>query len=185
MAAMTDEKIIDLLKTGSHDKAVKQLYKHFNMVKTNILKSGGSKADAEETFHDSLLLLCEKVVQPDFKLTSSLSTYLYGINRFLWLNKQRKNSRTTELEWRDTLILTSEDLNYSEEKEEKFKQLEAILESISEKCKKILELFYLKKKRMTEISEILGFSSVNSAKTQKYKCLERAISLVPKNEMQD
>ena len=82
-----------------------------------------------------------------------------------------------ELEWSDTLIMTNDDLGYDENKEKKLLAIEKILNTISARCKQIFELFYFKKESMKSIAEKMGFSSVNSAKTQKYKCLENAIQL--------
>ena len=86
-------------------------------------------------------------------------------------------NKNPELEWKDTLILSAEDIGYSEEKEEKIKLLEKVLTQITDKCRKIFELFYFKKEDMNTIARELDFTSVNSAKTQKYKCMERAIEL--------
>jgi len=174
---MTDIEIIQEIRNGKREKAIKTLYKEFPKIKANIVSSGGDKEIAQELFHDSLILLIEKVSNPKFELTSKLSTFLYGINRFLWKNELRKRNKNPELEWSDTLILSAEDLGYNEEKEQKMKVLEGVLNQVTERCKKIFELFYFKKKDMTEIAKELDFSSVNSAKTQKYKCMERAIEM--------
>lgn len=174
---MTDQEVIAQIRLGKREQAIKCLYKEFPKVKGNIISSGGDAEIAREIFHDSLILLIEKVSNPQFELTSKLSTYLFGINRFLWKNEARKRHKSPELEWKDTLILSAEDLGYNEEKEEKIKILEKVLNQVTERCKKIFELFYFKKKDMNAIAEELDFSSVNSAKTQKYKCMERAIEL--------
>lgn len=174
---MRDSDIISKIRKGHREKAIKELYKEFPKVKANIISSGGDEAIAREIFHDSLILLIEKVSNPTFQLTSKLSTYLYGINRFLWKNEARRRQKNPELEWRDTLILSAEDLAYDVEKEQQLKLLESILNRVTEKCKKIFELFYFKKKSMQLIADELNFSSVNSAKTQKYKCMEKAIAL--------
>lgn len=174
---MKDSEVISAIRKGKREKAIKVLYKQFPKIKTNILSSGGDETIAREIFHDSLILLIEKVSDPNFELTSKLSTYLYGINRFLWKNELRRRNKNPELEWRDTIILSAEDLNYNEEKEEQMKMLELVLTQVTDKCKKIFELFYFKKENMNTIADKLGFSSVNSAKTQKYKCMERAIKL--------
>mgnify|MGYP000232597481 FL=1 len=174
---MTDEEIISEIRAGRREEAIKVLYAEFPKIKANIQSSGGDEGSAREIFHDSLVLLIEKVSKPDFELTSRLSTYLYGVNRFLWKNELRKRNRNPELEWKDTLILSADDLEYSEEKEEKIRILDKVLSGVTEKCKKIFELFYYQRKSMTEIAEKLEFSSVNSAKTQKYKCMEKAISM--------
>ena len=55
--------------------------------------------------------------------------------------------------------------------------MEVIIKKLSNKCQLIFERFYYKNESMKNIANALGFSSVNSAKTQKYKCMERAIKL--------
>ncbi|MBK7129971.1 MAG: sigma-70 family RNA polymerase sigma factor [Crocinitomicaceae bacterium] len=174
---MTDQEIISEIRLGKREAAIKVLYKEFPKIKANICSSGGDAEIAREIFHDSLVLLIEKVGKQEFELTSKLSTYLFGINRFLWKNEARRRNKNPELEWKDTLILSAEDIGYSEEKEEKIKLLEKVLTQITDKCRKIFELFYFKKEDMNTIARELDFTSVNSAKTQKYKCMERAIEL--------
>lgn len=179
---MTDQEIIKAIKNGKREKALKELYAEYPKIKVNILSSGGDEMIARQLFHDSLILLVEKVSKPDFELTAKLSTFLYGINRFLWKNELRKRQKNPELEWKDTLILSAEDIGYNEEKEEKIKLLERILTQVTEKCKKIFELFYFKKESMADIAKKLEFSSINSAKTQKYKCMEKAIQLAKQTQ---
>lgn len=182
---MTDQEVISEIRKGRREKAIKLMYKEFPKIKANIISSGGDVEIAQEIFNDSLILLIEKVSNPKFELTAKLSTFLYGINRFLWKNELRKRYKNPELEWSDTLILSAEDLDYNEEKEEKIKILEKVLNQVTERCKKIFELFYFKKKDMNTIANELDFSSVNSAKTQKYKCMERAIELARQFAQQD
>lgn len=179
---MKDQEIIHSIRKGKTNKAIKVLYKEFPKVKANIISSGGDEEIARQIFHDSLILLVEKVEDPSFRLTSKLSTYLYGINRFMWKNEARKRQKHPELEWKDTLILTADELGYDEEKEMQLSKLETILDTISERCRKIFELFYFRKMSMKTIAEHMEFSSVNSAKTQKYKCMEKAIKMASEAE---
>lgn len=174
---MTDQEIITSIRKGKRNKAIKALYAEFPKVKANVLANGGDETDAREIFHDSLILLIEKVNKKDFELTSKLSTFLYGINHFLWKNEMRKRHRNPEKEWNDHLVITADEIGYDEEKEEKLQALSKVLNQVTERCKQIFQLFYFKKESMAEISKKLGFSSVNSAKTQKYKCMEKAIKL--------
>jgi len=174
---MKDLEIIKRIRQNDRDKALKELYKEFPKIKSNIQSSGGDATIAREIFHDSLILLIEKVSDPKFALTSKLSTYLFGINRFLWKNELRRRNKNHELEWEDTLIINQEDLEYDTEKERKLQILEQVLKKVTEKCQQVFRLFYFEKKSMKDIAALLGFSSVNSAKTQKYKCIERVIQL--------
>ncbi len=180
---MKDQEIIQQIRAGNHDKPIKFLYKEFPKVSSLILVSGGNKTEARENFHDALILLIEKVSDPSFQLTSKLTTYLYGINRLLWKNKLRKLQNNQELEWSDTLILTNEDIGYNDEKESMIKAMEEVLTKITKRCREILSRFYFKKESMFNIASAMGFSSVNSAKTQKYKCIEQAIRLVSNSNL--
>ena len=172
---MTDSEIIDSIRKGKRELPIKQLYKEFPVIRGNIVSSGGSKEIAEEIFNDALVLLIEKVGHPDFILSSKLSTYLFGIARFLWKNQLRKEQRKMELEWSGALILSETDLDYNSEQEERFQLMEQIVSSLSRKCQEIFERLYYKSESMEMIAKALGFSSENSAKTQKYKCIEQAI----------
>lgn len=174
---MKDTEIISSFQNGKREKGLKILYKEFPKVKANIIASGGTAELAQEIFNDSLLLLIEKVEKPDFRLTSSLSTFLFGIARFLWMNELKKKNRSVEVEWSGATIVTAEDVGYDDETEQKLFKVEKILNAIPQKCRQILELFYHKQFSMKTIAQKLGLSNVNSAKTQKYKCLERAIKL--------
>lgn len=174
---MTDQKIIDNILGGNRNKAIKELYKEFPKVRAAVCSNGGTIDEAREVFHDSLVLLIEKIEKEEFTLSAKLSTYLYSVNHFLWRNIQRKKQNNKELNWDDSIQIEADDLGYDEEKEQLFKQLNLVMEKISEKCQKIFKLFYFQKKKMDVIAKELEFSSVNSAKTQKYKCMERAIKL--------
>lgn len=174
---MEEAQIISQIRNGEVDKAIQVLYREFPKVRALISSAGGSSTEARETFHDSLILLIEKVQNPNFQLTAKITTYLYGINRFLWMNKARKKRKNPEMEWADTLIIAADDLNWDEKKEEKLNRLENVLNEISQRCRELFERFYTRKQSMAEIASDMGFSGLASAKTQKYKCMEQAIKL--------
>ena len=174
---MKDETLIKEIQEGRRNKPLEHLYKELPRIQSSIIGSGGSKEIAQEIFNDSLLILIEKIESPNFQLTSKLNTYLFGIARLLWMNELRRQKKLKELEWSNAIILTNEDIAYDYEKESKLLAIENILQSVSDKCKKIFDLFYFQKKSMKQIVTALGFSNINSAKTQKYKCMEKAIQL--------
>ncbi|MCH2216288.1 MAG: sigma-70 family RNA polymerase sigma factor [Flavobacteriales bacterium] len=180
---MTDESIIQEIRAGKPDKSIKHLYRELPKIRAIVLKSGGSKTEAKGIFHDGLILLIEKVEKPEFELTSKLSTYLYGICRFLWLNELKKqHKKAPEI----SIESDFEDLNdsYDFEKEEKIKLMERAFASISPICQEIIKRFYYLKQSLGDIAKALNASSVNSIKTRKYKCLERAIQLTKKIQAQ-
>lgn len=169
---MSDQNIIELLRAQKNEKAFYLLYKGFPVIRKMILANGGRKEDAEDMYQDALIILCKKVSDPSFTLTSSLATYLYSICRFLWKDELKKKNRLTQFkaEPGDDGV----DLSEEAEKESKLKQAEEALKSLGGKCLELLKMFYYEFQPMKQIAVSLGFSSEKIAKNQKYKCIERA-----------
>lgn len=174
---MTDQEILVCIRRGDFEKSVKELYKHLPMIEGALKKYGASETVIPEIFNDSLVLLLEKSQEPNFQLTSKFSTYLTGICLNNWRNESRKLSTRKKVELDAELTQTYAFVEYDSDKEEKLRLLDKVLEKIQDRCKKLLQLFYFENKRMAEIAETLGFSSEKSAKTQKYKCMEKAHQL--------
>jgi RNA polymerase sigma factor (sigma-70 family) len=171
---MEDIEIIQNIRAGRREKPIALLYKEFGKIRKMVVNNGGDSAVAEDVFQDALVLLIEKVSDPAFELTSKLSTYLYGLAFYIWKNEVRKSPAFQELP-SENIILDA--IEYDAEKEERLQYLSHVLEKVSDKCKEIFERFYFKKESMKVIATALNFSSENSAKTQKYKCLEQAIAM--------
>ena len=174
---MTDQEILQNIRSKAFDRAVKELYKHEPMVRRTLFKYGAPETLVPEIFNDGLVLLLEKTQEDDFKLTSKLSTYLTGICLNHWRNQSRKLSTKVRVELDLEIEQSYAFVDYDSDKEEKLQLLDTILEKIQDRCKKLLRMFYFEGKRMAEIAKKLGFSSEKSAKTQKYKCMEKAHEL--------
>ena len=172
---MDDNKILELLKMGKHNKAFLNLYKNYSQVEKLILSKGGSKEDAKDVFQEALIIFYEKVRNTDFKLTAAIGTYLYSVSRFLWKDEfiKRKGQQTVDLSFE----FTSEEeieLQKALKREVKFKQIEHVLTQLGDKCLRLLKLFYYEGLSMKIIASKVGLKSEKIAKNQKYKCLERA-----------
>jgi RNA polymerase sigma factor (sigma-70 family) len=174
---MEDKKIIALIRAEKREKPIALLYKEYPKIEAHALQMGLSKEVAQEIFNDSLILLIEKVENPQFVISSKLSTFLYGINHFLAKNELKKQHKISSVEWTEVLEFSDHILEYDFDKEEKLKRMETVLTQISEKCQRIFHLFYFERKSMDAIAAELKYTNTNSAKTQKYKCIEHAIAL--------
>jgi RNA polymerase sigma factor (sigma-70 family) len=140
-----------------------------------IYRNGGSRDDAKDIYQEALIILYRKVTGENFTLTSQLGTYLFSVCRFLWLDEIRKRGKIPTGRFsEETDYSFREDISKEIEKEKKLQLVEKAIASLGEKCRKILRLFYFDKKSMDEIAKLLGYNSENTAKNQKYKCLESA-----------
>jgi len=167
--------ILAQLRSGDNKKAIVVLYQAFPMIRKLICSNGGNDADAQDVFQDALLVLYRNAQKPTFELTCAPSTYLYSVARFLWKDLLKKRNKEVSLEYdtRDQNVLES-DLEFYQEQQTKTSQLASVLQQLGDKCKLLLQAYYYKKMSMKEIAQKFEYSSVNSAKTQKYKCIERA-----------
>ena len=167
---MENEKIIQLLRTGQNGEALKNLYQVFPSVNHFVKANGGNEDDARDMFQESLLVFYKNVQKDDFTLTCSINTYLFSIVKYLWKDELKKKNRMVNFEIKEPV---QEAQTYLEE-ESKMTMIDKMLDQLGDRCKQILQLFYYKKKSMEEIAQLLNYRNVDTAKTQKYKCMERA-----------
>ncbi|WP_298419584.1 sigma-70 family RNA polymerase sigma factor [uncultured Kordia sp.] len=171
---MKDQSLLQLLTSEQKERAFVKIYRYFPKVSRFICKYGGTKEEAQDVFQEALLIFYRKAKTPSFTLTSSIETYVFSICKYLWKDQlKQKNKQTDSLE--ETFLNdNSIPVEIHQQEEEKYQLAEKALKSIGDKCLKLLSFFYINKKKMQEIANLLGFTSESSAKTQKYKCLERA-----------
>lgn len=175
---MEGQKIVGLIRENKYDKALDELYQSFPTFKKSFVKSGGRAKDAEDIFQDALLIFIKKAKESNFELNCAASTYLYSICRNLSLVHFREISKAIKLPMDSQEFF--HDPNEAEsfiENEKKYDALDAVLNKIGKRCMELLKLFYSHNLRMHEIAKRMDFKSETSAKTQKYKCLEKAKQL--------
>ncbi len=175
---MKNEKIIELLTSGKQEKAFSYLYNSFPKVRKHIVTNSGTKEDALDIFQEGLIILYRKV---NIQNIENPEAFLIKSCHFLWNNQIRKNKNKLATTSETIDLEAIDDLTEIIEKENKLKQLEHIVLSLGEKCKSIFELFYYQTLDMKSIAIKLGYKNVQTAKVQKYKCMERARNLALKN----
>lgn len=172
---MTDQQIIEHIKKRDNDRAFSAIYHSFPAIKKMIILNNGKEEDAEDIFQEALIILCDKVRQPNFVLSSKLSTYMYGICNFLWKDELRKKQKLPSFSMNENFDTQAESSTDNElEEVEKGKLAEKIINELGERCKELLLLFYTSNLKLKDIALKMGYSSENTAKNQKYKCLEAA-----------
>ena len=107
-------------------------------------------------------------------ISCSLKTFIYSVARNQWLKKLNASRKNVQLK-------NFEDFIRVEESESEFSQdidIKNLFAEIGEACRKLLILFYYRKRSMEEISLELNYSNADTAKNQKYKCIQRLKKLV-------
>jgi RNA polymerase sigma factor (sigma-70 family) len=176
----TDTDIIEQIREGgrSRENALRKLYQDKtlkSMVVSYVLANGGETYEGEEIFQDTMLIFDEKVAEPTFILSSSLSTYYVAIAKWQWLNMHRKKGRNSTAEFDPRQHDGNDEAEnpfHSFLRDDRRNLLESTLAQTGERCKKIL-LLWAEGFSMKEIAENVGLSSDTMAKKEKYRCWER------------
>ncbi len=158
-------------------KELNVLYKHFPEVKRLLRSFGCDTVTAEDLFQEALIIYLRKKNTPDFQFELAPVHFIKQTCKLLWFNESRKEQKQV------IDIDLSETDNLWIEKEMQFKQLEAALSQIGEKCKDLLHLFYGLGWNMVDIAKKLDFRSDKVAKAQKYRCIQKAKELVQESQL--
>jgi RNA polymerase sigma factor (sigma-70 family) len=151
------------------------LYKqYFRQTERLVFLNSGSSDDAKDIFQESVLVLYEKLQNENFGLTCSIKTYLYSVSKNLWLKKlNSKGTKNTVL----GIDMESVDVEHDVEEhtllDEQILKLNNALEKLGEPCQTLLKSFYINGLNLEKITQLFNYSNSDTAKTQKYKCLQR------------
>lgn len=161
---------------ANREHALTRLYREaFPAVRRHIGRHGGSVQDAQDVFHDALVILYEQAVGETLTLTAAPGTYLVGISRNLWHHELRRRARLPH----ETLPDDLEPPTAEAAEEPAFAVLDYV-EQLGAKCRSMLLSFYYFQQPLTQIAAANGYRSVRSATVQKFKCLERLREAVRK-----
>lgn len=165
--------LIARLKAGD-EKAIKKVYednKNGFLIFAN--RYGLDKDELTDVYQDAVIALLENAKKGKIDdLKSSLTTYLFGIGKFMIFQRLKKNNKTIPSDDIENLEFEYED--YSED--EINLQIVALregLKKLGEQCQKVLTLFYYEEKKLDEIQTLLGYTNKDVLKSQKSRCLKQ------------
>lgn len=161
-------------------QVVKQLYRHWPIVRRALKEKGCTVRDAEDIFQEALLIFCRKMEDASFKLEVEPIFFVRQTCIFLWYNQARKEQKTPMFELTSDVPQLDEDWM---EKEERISKIEHVIEKLGEQCRSILTLFYGKKWSMEEIAKKVGLRNEKVVKAQKYRCIQKVKDQLQKTEL--
>lgn len=172
---MDDQQILQLLKEQANDKALAALYRHFPMVRKMIRQYGGSPEDAADIFQEALIIVCTQARKGNLQLTAKLSTYMYSICKYLWKDEVKKRKAQVPVSLEDELTAEqASSLESLREADQRVRLAEKVISELGDRCRELLMLFYEQGIKLRDIALRMGYSAENTAKNQKYKCIEAA-----------
>ena len=129
---------------------------------------------AKDIYQQSILIFYENIQSGKLThLTSQVKTYLYSIGRNKYYEALREQGRNQKIQ--------AEDMEREPIPEAMLQHIEVCLERLGEPCRALLMQYYYHQRSMEELVSMFDYKNVDSAKNQKYKCLERLRKMVKSN----
>lgn len=176
MSEFSDSTLIDGLKNNDF-KILDAIYaNNLSKVTKMIIQNNGSSDDARDVFQEAIVVLFKRLKEPDFKINSSFSNYLYGICKFIWLRQLKKKHRT-EVTLSNEEVLKG-DVSIEKEifKTEQRQFYKEKFSELGEDCQQVLQLFF-DGKPLREIGRLMDYTN-DYIKRKKYKCKEKLAKLI-------
>jgi RNA polymerase sigma factor (sigma-70 family) len=169
----SDTSLIEGLRKQD-DKVLNWLYENYlPAVRSYIFNNNGTAEDVSDVFQDAIIALYTQIKGGTLKLESDLKGYFFGIARRIWINKARKELKTTVLEF---------EIAEEEDTEESNKiVLERIINRVFHKLKPdeqmVLNLI-MEGYSYEEIAVKMEYKNEVYARRKKYLCKEVLLDLL-------
>jgi RNA polymerase sigma factor (sigma-70 family) len=143
-----------------------------------VILNSGNEDDAKDVFQETLVVLYRKLKNPDFKLTSSLRTFLYSVGRYIWLNELDNRKRNIELySVNEDFLIEETGVIETIEYNERLRLYREKFEELSDDCKRVLKMF-LNNIPIREITKVMGYSSDQHTKNRRFRCKKSLINKI-------
>lgn len=182
MKAIEDKEIISLIKAGKDKVVIPMLYKNvLPQLKNYIARNHGNKDDANDIFHDVLMVFYEQVVQNKFDLKYNIAGYLYRLSVFRWINKIKRDKTISYVEELPEMEFEDSTTFYHRDQTKEPDLLKQLFEPIGEKCLELLTHTIYSDMLMEDIMLRMGFASVDAVRMQQMRCKQKLIKEMEKN----
>ncbi len=182
--------VIESAQKGDEQPFASFLETIYQKLKPQLLSLTKSEEDTKEIFIISMQKFWERFVINQETLPHNSTGYIYMMCKNAWLMQKRKVS--------STMIIQEDFTNYSNEEgvihitdsenletleDEKSLQHEALklaMDSLSDKCKELMENELDVKQKLKDLQEKLGYQNYQALVQAKYNCKKRLVKKVYK-----
>jgi len=183
---MNDNQIIEQLKQRNQN-ALKTVYIDYKAEFLKFMSRYNANNEIlEDIFQDAIIVLFENAQKGKLDtLKSTVKTYLFATGKFMlfkYFRDSKKEVPTEDTFLFDTYEQAVIDNVYEDEEMTNYQvQLVDNFKKLGDKCREILELFYLQGKKLDEITQEQGYENKDVAKSQKSRCLKSLKQLIAKD----
>lgn len=178
----TDDELVKLIQEGdTSGEIIRFLYRqYFEVLSVYVQTNSGALQDAEDVFQEVVVAFISLVQNRKFRGESSVKTFLYALNRNIWLNELKRRDRAGARNARYVKEGATEapDAGQYIADREARAQLMKVVEELGDSCRQVLLLFYYENLSMKEILSHTRFENEQVVRNKKYKCLKQLEQLI-------
>lgn len=178
---------LEALRQGS-DKVLKQVYeenrgKFLNFARRYHL----SEEENIDIYQDAYIIFYDNIMSGKIEsFTSSISTYLFGIGKYLIFDRMKKNKKKVSSAFDLALVGKEDELVSTIELEQQEMSAKQVLlkkhfGTLGQKCQELLTLFYYRGYTIQEIMEAENYNSENVVKAAKSRCMKTLRERIQEN----
>ncbi|MGB5556265.1 MAG: sigma-70 family RNA polymerase sigma factor [Flavobacteriaceae bacterium] len=178
---------LDDLRTGA-DQVLKQVYeenrgKFLNFARRYHL----SEEENIDVYQDAYIIFYDNVMSGKVEsFTSSISTYLFSIGKYLIFDRMKKNKKQVSSKFDLSLVGKEDELVSTFEMEEpgltaEQRLLQKHFSTLGKQCQELLNLFYYRGFSIQEIMEHANYNSENVVKATKSRCMKTLKERIKEN----
>lgn len=180
-----DSELVSNLRSGHRmEETIKAIYRSFfNNLSWYVMNNSGSRQDAEDVFQEVVVSFIDLVQKDKFRGESTVKTFLFSLNRNVWLNELKRRGRALvrEEKYERGQEKVEADTNHVIADREGKAAVARLVGELGEACRKILLLFYYESLSMKEILETMHYENEQVVRNKKYKCLKQLEQMVNEN----
>lgn len=183
--------LINAIKSNN-SVVLKQLYiANYHKIETLVLKNNGTKDHAKDIYQEAFIAVWKNVKNDQFmpENETALEGYLYQIAKNKWIDVLRSShfKKTKTIRHEPSILdktIDQEDDDDQEFFKQKLKQTMDAFKNLGAPCKELLTAFYYEKESLRNIANKLAIEE-NTARTKKYRCMEKLRQLALASKKQD
>lgn len=158
------------------DRAVRFLYRqYYEVLSIYTRQNNGTEQDAEDVFQEVVVTFIDLVNQHKFRGESTIKTFLYSLNRHIWLNELKKRNRMQQrnLKFESSRDQAEADVSTHIASREARGQVMKIIDQLGDACKQVLMAFYYQDLQVKDMLAFLPYENEQVIRNKKYKCLKK------------
>ena len=181
-----DKDLVAMIKAGgvARERALSQIFSESGVkskLNSMITNNHGNSHDGEDFYQEAIIVMDRNIREGNFRLDGSLSSYLYSIGKYLWMNHLRKKRLTLKENFADSEMVSDAvrpDLILIDDQRKL--QLQNLIGRLGQRCQNILSLWQLSYS-MEEIAQKTGLQDASVARKAKYDCQQQLIKIIQSN----